>query len=319
MHMIDALVSPTVALTMYGCSSLVTMHSVKRLHQRSDQVVPVMGVVGAFVFAVQMVNFAIPGTGSSGHLIGGVLLTALLGPSAAFISMVSVLVIQSLLFADGGILALGCNIWNMAFYSCILSYYLIWKPLTRQPSKQRIFLASVISGIVVLQLGAASIGLQVYLSQVTTLTLTTILITMQPIHLVIGLIEGLVTGAILWYIFQIRPELLFQPNIQPVKQSKFILTTVLLLSFCIAGLSFVISSSLPDGLEWSIEQLSMMVPLRFLSSYWHQYLGIIQRELAIFSYEPSNGQGLLVAGSIMVSCLLCGSLYRKMKQKNGQT
>ena len=74
-----------------------------------------MGVMGAFVFAAQMINFTIPGTGSSGHLCGGMMLTALLGPYAAFLTMIGVLLIQCLLFADGGLLALGCNIWNMAF------------------------------------------------------------------------------------------------------------------------------------------------------------------------------------------------------------
>ncbi len=73
-----------------------------------------MGVMGAFVFAAQMINFAIPGTGSSGHIIGGILLAAVLGPWAAFLTLSSVLLLQCLLFADGGFMALGCNILNMA-------------------------------------------------------------------------------------------------------------------------------------------------------------------------------------------------------------
>lgn len=75
-----------------------------------------------------MINFTIPGTGSSGHLCGGMMLTALLGPYAAFLTMIGVLLIQCLLFADGGLLALGCNIWNMAFYGCFLGYFLFWCP-----------------------------------------------------------------------------------------------------------------------------------------------------------------------------------------------
>ena len=86
-----------------------------------------MGVMGAFVFAAQMINFTIPGTGSSGHLTGGLMLTALLGPYAGFLTMVGILAIQCLLFADGGLLALGCNIWNMAFYGCFISSMLIFK------------------------------------------------------------------------------------------------------------------------------------------------------------------------------------------------
>ena len=90
---------------------------IKKVRLESDpKKIPVMGVMGAFVFAAQMINFTIPGTGSSGHLCGGMMLTALLGPYAAFLTMIGVLLIQCLLFADGGLLALGCNIWNMAFY-----------------------------------------------------------------------------------------------------------------------------------------------------------------------------------------------------------
>lgn len=91
-----------------------------------------MGVMGAFVFAAQMINFTIPGTGSSGHLCGGMMLTALLGPYAAFLTMIGVLLIQCLLFADGGLLALGCNIWNMAFYGCFLGYFLFWCPMMKR-------------------------------------------------------------------------------------------------------------------------------------------------------------------------------------------
>ena len=116
MHMADALVAPAVAATMYVCSGGAAGFSVKKVRLESDpKKIPVMGVMGAFVFAAQMINFTIPGTGSSGHLCGGMMLTALLGPYAAFLTMIGVLLIQCLLFADGGLLALGCNIWNMAF------------------------------------------------------------------------------------------------------------------------------------------------------------------------------------------------------------
>lgn len=119
MHMADALVAPAVAATMYVCSGGAAGFSVKKVRLESDpKKIPVMGVMGAFVFAAQMINFTIPGTGSSGHLCGGMMLTALLGPYAAFLTMIGVLLIQCLLFADGGLLALGCNIWNMAFYGC---------------------------------------------------------------------------------------------------------------------------------------------------------------------------------------------------------
>ena len=108
MHMADALVAPAVAATMYTCSAVAAGYSVKKVKLVDDpKRIPVMGVMGAFVFATQMINFTIPGTGSSGHLCGGMLLSAILGPYAGFLTMIGVLLIHCLLFADGGILALG--------------------------------------------------------------------------------------------------------------------------------------------------------------------------------------------------------------------
>ena len=115
MHMADALLSSAVAGGMYACSLVAAGYALRKVQQeRNDKILPVMGVMGAFVFAVQMLNFTIPGTGSSGHLCGGMLLAAVVGPYAAFLTMIGVLLIQCLLFADGGLLALGANIWHMA-------------------------------------------------------------------------------------------------------------------------------------------------------------------------------------------------------------
>ncbi|MDE6979699.1 MAG: energy-coupling factor ABC transporter permease, partial [Helicobacter sp.] len=115
--MADALISPSIACAMYVCAGAVGAYCIKKIELQDDaKKIAMMGIMGAFVFATQMINFAIPGTGSSGHLSGGVLLAAILGPYAAFLTMMSVLLIQCLLFADGGLLALGANIWNMSFY-----------------------------------------------------------------------------------------------------------------------------------------------------------------------------------------------------------
>jgi dihydroneopterin aldolase len=117
MHMADALLSPAVAGTMYACSTAVAAYSVTKIRKEDDQTkIPTMGIMGAFVFAAQMINFTIPGTGSSGHLCGGMLLSAMLGAPAGFLTMIGILLIQCLMFADGGLMALGANVWNMAFY-----------------------------------------------------------------------------------------------------------------------------------------------------------------------------------------------------------
>lgn len=123
MHMADSLLSPAVAGTMYVASGLMAGYSIHKLKKEENlnKKIPTTGVMGAFVFATQMVNFTIPGTGSSGHLCGGLLLTSILGPYAGFISMIGVLLIQALFFADGGLLALGANIWN--FFNTIYKIY----------------------------------------------------------------------------------------------------------------------------------------------------------------------------------------------------
>ena len=127
MHMADALVAPAVAVTMYAASGITAgtcLHTLRKEENTAEKL-PTMAVMSALVFAGQMINYTIPGTGSSGHLCGGMLLSAVLGPQAGFLAMVVILAIQCLLFADGGLLALGANIWNMGFYGCFVGYYLI--------------------------------------------------------------------------------------------------------------------------------------------------------------------------------------------------
>ena len=103
MHMADALLAPAVAATMYAVSGVTAGVSVKTLRKDEETAkLPVMAVTSALVFAGQMVNYTIPGTGSSGHMCGGMMLTALLGPQAGFLSMITILLIQALFFADGG-------------------------------------------------------------------------------------------------------------------------------------------------------------------------------------------------------------------------
>ena len=262
MHMADALAAPAVAGTMYVCSAAAAAYSIKKVREEDDaKKVPVMGIMGAFVFAAQMINFTIPGTGSSGHLCGGMLLSALLGPYAGFLTMIGVLLIQCLLFADGGLLALGCNIWNMAFYGCFIGALLIWKPLMRKGiTKGKIVLASVLGCVITLQFGAFSVTLETLASGITELPFKTFVMTMQPIHLAIGFVEGLITAAVLVFVYESRPELLYGSGENEKKQGLFSLkkTVVILagVSVFIGGILSLFASSHPDGLEWSIEKIT---------------------------------------------------------------
>lgn len=261
MHMADALVSPAVGGIMLVASGAAIAYSIQKTGAENDldpRTVPVMGVMSAFVFAAQMINFTIPGTGSSGHLGGGLLLAALLGPYASILSISSVLLIQALFFADGGLLALGCNVFNMGVLMSFVVYPLLFRPiLAKSLRSSRILLASFVSAVVGLQLGAFGVVLETTLSGVTALPFQTFLLLMQPIHLAIGLVEGLVTATILIFLANARPELLVHsvPNTESKEAGSWKRTVGVLaiLTLLIAGGVSLLASGNPDGLEWSIE------------------------------------------------------------------
>ena len=293
--MADALVSPAIAGgTGAIAATLIAVAASKVKKIRRDDIIPLMGVMGAFVFAAQMINFSIPGTGSSGHIIGGILLSAVLGPWAAFITLCSVLIIQCLVFADGGLLALGCNILNMAATSCLIAYPLIYRPIAGSTVKPwRITLAAVLAAIVALEIGACGVTLETELSGITALPTSTFLAFMLPIHLAIGAIEGIATAAVLCFLAKYRPDTLycdsgasgsygagrgasFSRRLRPV-----------LIGFGIATLVFAgaftwIASSNPDGLEWSIEKVSGISdmpsatpPTAIMPDYDSRFAGIV--------------------------------------------
>ncbi len=257
MHMADALISPLVGGVMWAATAGITVYSARKLKaDGDDRIVPLMGVLGAFVFAAQMINFSIPGTGSSGHLGGGMLLSILLGPYAAFLTLASVLTVQALFFADGGLLALGCNIFNLAFFPCFIAYPLIYRPIAgTQVAGKRVVAASLVAAIVGLQLGAASVVLQTWFSGISDLPFATFLLLMLPIHLAIGIVEGLLTAAVVSFVGRARPEVLAvaaSGRQLPPHGGGRLLAGLLLLTALTGGLLSWFASSQHDGLEWAI-------------------------------------------------------------------
>ena len=264
MHMADALLAPAVAATMYvasGAAAGVSIHQLKK--DDEAQKLPTMAVTAALVFAGQMINYTIPGTGSSGHMCGGMLLSALLGPQAGFLSMIVILAIQCLFFADGGLMALGANVWNMAFYGCFVGYYLIWRPIMRSKwfgegksaQRLRIIAASLLGCVLTLQLGAFSVVLETSLSGITELPFGAFLALMQPIHLAIGLVEGLITAAVLSFVYASRPELLRDVDTADGSGKRSLKATIAILAviaLLVGGGLSLLASSNPDGLEWAL-------------------------------------------------------------------
>lgn len=327
MHMADALAAPAVAATMYICSGIAGAYSIKKVRMEEDtKKIPMMGVMGAFVFATQMINFTIPGTGSSGHLCGGMLLSAILGPYAGFLAMIGVLLIQCLLFADGGLLALGCNVWNMAFYGCFIGSLLFWKPLMKQgASKKKIIIASILGCVLTLQLGAFSVTLETLASNITALPFTVFVSVMQPIHLAIGLIEGLITAAVLCFIYEARPELLWGVGEEKHAKLTFSKTVGILAAFTvfIGGILSLFASAFPDGLEWSLEKITGSTELEATGSAY-ETAAAIQETTSLFpDYAFKNSENIAgtsfsgIVGALVVMAVCVGGchLFKFFKKK----
>src|SRR4030043_2429959 len=257
MHMSGALISPAVAGALWAAAAGLTAFSAKKLKKNLDEhKVPMMGVLGAFIFAAQMINFTIPATGSSGHLGGGMILAILLGPYAAFLVMASVLVVQALFFADGGLLALGCNIFNLGFWPCFIVYPLIYKKIVGDdPTKGKIMTSSLIAAIIGLQLGAFGVVLETMFSGISELPFSTFVLLMQPIHLAIGIVEGLVTAAVVMFVWNARPEILdaaaHLKQIGQISIAKVLVGLVIAVIIVGGALSWFASAN-PDGREWAM-------------------------------------------------------------------
>lgn len=291
MHMADALLSPAVGATFCVASGVALGWCSKRLRTDTrEHLVPLMGVLGAFVFAAQMINFSIPATGSSGHIGGGLLLSILLGGPAAFVVIASVLTVQALFFADGGLLALGANIFNLGVFPCFIAYPLIYCPLVKRageaPSKNRLAVITVFAAIISLQLGAFGVVIEMQMSGISSLPLRTFLLLMQPIHLAIGLVEGVATAVVIAFIRKARPDLVdanASASVNVLSSALFptrIVVTLGCLAAVMGGLLSGFASSYPDGLEWSIARVTGQSKLGAGNSSIHQTLAQLQHQIA---------------------------------------
>jgi cobalt/nickel transport system permease protein len=251
---------------------------------------PLMGVLGAFIFAAQMINFTIPATGSSGHLGGGLLLAILLGSCPAFLTIASVLTVQALFFADGGLLALGCNIFNLGLFPCFIAYPFIYKPIVGgKPTQLRIIAGAMLAAVAGLQLGAFGVVLETLLSGISALPFSTFVLLMQPIHLGIGVVEGLVTAAVVVFVWKARPEILdmaagYTPAVS--FSMKKVLVTLVFLAVITGGVLSWLASAYPDGLEWSMAKTSGKEELDAPEHGVHAILSHIQ---GITAFLPDYG------------------------------
>jgi cobalt/nickel transport system permease protein len=260
MHMANELLSVRIAGATTALAALAVAIAAGRVKRSTpEDRLPLMGVMGAFVFAAQMINFTLPILpGTSGHLGGGVLLAILLGPAAGIVIMAAILIVQCLLFQDGGLLALGCNIINMGVIPCLLGgglYHLLLGPAAKAAAWRQ-YLAAWMACVAGVVAGAAMVPVESGLSGVLQVPLGQFLLVMIVVHLLIGLCEGAITFAVIAYLRRVRPELMgIEPAETPVATHPpgygVVAVSLLLTALLLAGVVSWFASSRPDGLEWS--------------------------------------------------------------------
>jgi cobalt/nickel transport system permease protein len=246
MHIPDGFLSGTVAIVLWiaavGGVAIALRQSRRQL---GEQLVPIMGVLGAFIFAAQTLNFPVAG-GTSGHLIGATLAAIVLGPWPAVLVLTSVVSIQALLFQDGGLVALGANLLNMAILAPLIGA-VVYRWLGRRlgdslPGKLAVvFFAAWIS--VVLPAVATSLEL----AASGTAPAVIVLPMMTWLHMLIGLGEGLITVGAVTFLSTVRPDLLHRGKENEGFAPAMIIAAGLFLAI-VAALLSPIASPDPDGL-----------------------------------------------------------------------
>jgi cobalt/nickel transport system permease protein len=246
MHIPDGFLTNRIAVSLDIISGASILYATRRVKvDLSGRLVPIMGVLAAFVFAAQMLNFPILG-GTSGHLIGGSLLAILLGPVAGSLTMTTVIIAQALFLQDGGLIALGANIFNISSVTCF-SGYAIFKLFGGAADKgKRLFLAGFLAGWFSLMISAASCALQMGLSGAIPLRLG--LTTMLGYHAIVGIVEGMLTAGVLTFLFKVRPDVMKMDGLSKFGIPEWI-GAVLFIAVPACILVLAGSSSLPDPLE----------------------------------------------------------------------
>ncbi len=262
MHMANELLSVPAAAILGAIALAAVLLAASRAKANIDtQRLPLMGVMGAFVFAAQMINFALPGLGTSGHLGGGVLLTILLGPSAAIVTMAGILIIQCLLFQDGGLLALGCNIINIGLVPALLGWAVYRASCRPQASMARRYIAVYLACVAGVTAGAMLVPFETAISGVLQVPFGDFLAIMVGVHVLIAAVEGLITFAVVAYLMRTRPQamgLQTAPDLADSGKvgSRMVAGTILATALLLAGVVSWFASARPDGLEWTISRYS---------------------------------------------------------------
>ncbi|NES99719.1 MAG: cobalt transporter [Sphaerospermopsis sp. SIO1G1] len=306
MHIPDGFLSvPVAAATSVASGAALFISFGRSQTALGIRLAPILGLTTAFIFAAQMINFPVAG-GTSGHLLGGALAAIILGsPWAGMLCIATVLIIQAVLFADGGITALGANILNMA----VIGVWVAWL-LTQTlqkflgGSQRRLPLAGGIAAGVSVIVAAMACAIELVLSGTASANL--VLPSMTGVHILIGVGEGLITGGVLAYLATARPDLL------PGEEGKFQgwLTPIIGI-LLVAGLISLFASAWPDGLEKVAENLGFI-------DLGEQVRVSVPTPLADYGIEGFGQVGTSIAGVVGagVCFIIAFGIAKVMKPKN---
>ncbi|RME77221.1 MAG: cobalamin biosynthesis protein CbiM [Chloroflexi bacterium] len=294
MHIPDGFLSLPIALVFWVVTAALVATAVRRTqHELGERQVPLMGIMAAFIFAGQMINFPVAG-GTSGHLLGGALAAIVLGPWAGMLVMTAVIALQALLFQDGGLVVMGANIFNMGLVTALIGYGLYRGVSARKPGL-RLAVAGIAAWLSVMA-GAFFTALQLWLSGTSPLAI--VMPAMLGVHALIGIGEALITVAALGFIARVQPGLLQSEAVQARGSAGWVVGG--LAAALIVVLMSPLASANPDGLERVAENLGFLgrsanAPFAVLPDYTIPFLG----NTAISTVAAGAVGVLVVAGAAL--------------------
>ena len=250
MHVPDGFINAPVSIGT-GVISFATLWAYVRSAKSlvADKLIALTGMMSALIFVLQMINFPIA-AGTSGHLLGGALAVIVLGPNLGIICISIVVVIQSLLFADGGLSALGINVLNMAIITSLVGWLTIssWKKLFGEANIS-IISGSIVAGILSVVFSSIAFVFEYALGGTVSVPLSSVLIAMVSSHLLIGLGEGVITALIVSLLLRVRSDLIYIKTNNDKKNSKSSFYGLFIFLLLCLTLITPYASSSPDGLE----------------------------------------------------------------------
>ncbi len=272
LHIPDGFLNLVVSVICWAITIVTLGFAISKTNKSlGEKQIPLMGVMAAFIFAAQMINFPVAG-GTSGHMLGGALAAIVLGPWAGMLVMTAVIAVQALLFQDGGLLVMGANILNMGLVTAAIGYGL-YRSVMGQSKAVKLAVVGVAAWLSVMA-GALLTSLQLWLSG--TSQLTVVIPAMLGVHALIGLGEALITVFAVAFIMQTRPDLIGEGS-ESAKASRNWVYVGVVVSLLVVFLS-PLASAAPDGLERVATDMGFIgagqsAPYEIIPDYTLPFLG----------------------------------------------